>query len=145
MSSRGPRLLIPSGLLGVALTTLAVLARSAPDYPGQTRAIIVGSITLIVADGVHAFRALRRLDAEMATPAAVTAGARFDARARILGVTRPATVDPLFPDSEPTHFDGPEPFLLTCHATQRGASTTSWSRCAAAAHSACGPRPGGWR
>jgi uncharacterized protein (DUF58 family) len=120
VNARGPRLLIPSGLLGVGLTTLAVLARDAHHYPGGIRAVIIGTVVVVVADGWQAFRALHRLDAEMVAPTVVTTEATFAARGRITGVRRPATVDPLFADAEPTHFDGPEPFALTCHPSQRG-------------------------
>jgi hypothetical protein len=119
VNARGPRLVIPSGLLGVGITALGAVALSG-RFHGDARAIIVGAIAVVAADGVRAFRALGALDAEMATPTIVVTGASFDARARILGLRRPATIDPLFPEAEPTHVDGPEPFALTCHAAQRG-------------------------
>jgi uncharacterized protein (DUF58 family) len=119
VNARGPRLLIPSGLLGVALTTLAILAANA-RRPGEARAILVAAIAVVIADGWLAFRALARLDATMATPAAGRAGTTFLARASIQGVSRPATIDPLFADEEATRFDGPEPFLLVCQPAQRG-------------------------
>jgi uncharacterized protein (DUF58 family) len=119
VNSRGPRLLIPSGLLGVALTTLAILAANA-RRPGEARAILVATIAVVIADGWLAFRALGRLDATMATPASGRTGTTFLARASIQGVSRPATIDPLFADEEATRFEGPEPFLLVCHPAQRG-------------------------
>jgi uncharacterized protein (DUF58 family) len=120
VSSRGPRLLIPSGLLGVGLTTLIALAYNIHRFPGDARALVLGTIAVVVADGVQAWRALHQLDAEILTPAVVVTGTSFEARARISGVRRPATVDPLFPDAEPTRFDGDQPFALTCHPAQRG-------------------------
>jgi uncharacterized protein (DUF58 family) len=111
---------MPSGLLGVTLATLAVLAAGAGRHPGEARAILAGTLAVAAADGWLAFRALRRLDATMLTPPTATAGRTFPARASLRGVARPATVDPLVAGEQPTPFDGAGPFALVCHGPQRG-------------------------
>ena len=90
-------------------------------YTEPARPVLVAIIVVVAIDGARAFNALRRLDARMATPTVVTTGMSFEARADISGVSRPATLDPLFPDARPTHFEGTAPFSLTCHPAQRGA------------------------
>jgi uncharacterized protein (DUF58 family) len=120
VSVRGPRLLVPSGLAGVILTTLAILALNVRHQPGEARAVLVGTVAVVLTDGWLAFRALRHLDADLVVPATATCGLPFRARTTVVGVRRPATVDPLVAGIDATHFDGADAFDLSCLPTQRG-------------------------
>jgi uncharacterized protein (DUF58 family) len=119
-SVRGPRLLIPSGLLLVVVAMLVPLTTAANRSSGVARLVVVGVLSATIADGWLAYRSLRRLDATITTPAVATSHRRFGARAVISGSTRAATVDGLFGDDEVQPFVPGAPFSLGCLPTQRG-------------------------
>src|SRR5262245_59319403 len=81
---------------------------------GVARIVIVGVLAAVIADAWLAYRSLRRLRVEIATPAIATSGHGFGARAVVTGTTRPATIDGLFGEQAPRPFEPDEPFVLDC-------------------------------
>jgi len=111
---------IPSGLVLVLVAMLVPLTTATNRSSGIARIVIVAVLAAVIADGWLAYRSLRRLRVEIATPIIATSGRRFAARALVTGTTRPATIDGLFGDQAPRPYEPGEPFVLDCLPGQRG-------------------------
>ena len=120
MTVRGPRLLIPSGLVLVVVAMMVPLTTAANRSSGVARIVIVAVLAAVIADGWIAHRSLRRLAVDVATPPVAVSGVPFGSRAVVTGATRPATVDGLFGDDEPRPFVPGVAFVLDCVPGQRG-------------------------